>query len=434
MANPKHLARLKGSVDAWNVWRSMPGSRAEVPDLQGANLVGANLRKALLAGANMRGADLTEADLGGGDLSGADLRKAKLTGVNLADSRLTGANLSEADLSGADLRRADLSGANLILTDMTAASVILADLRSASLSGAVLKESRLNGANLGDAGLFGANLAGADLAECNLGGADLSEADLAGANLVNANLVKADLVGANVGGSVIAGCSFGANDLSRTKGLETMVHRGPSSVATTTLMRTAEGLGDDAARRAHVEAFLRGCGVEDLWIDRFGAMIGRPAEFHPCFITHGEEDAEFARRVRDALQARGIRCWLDVRDRDSGGGAPERGVRLSARVLLCCSAASVGSAWIEKEIDDAFEKERQLLKRRKLQVVALVPVLLDASLSTWANPRAAALRARVGADFTGWERGGGRFDEELERVVRALRPDRGAHSAAAARA
>lgn len=424
MANQRHVARLKGSVEAWNAWRTAPATRAEVPDLQGASLVGANLKKVQLAGANLQGIDLTEADLGGADLNAADLRKAKLTGTILCDTTIRAANLSEADLSGADLRRADLSGSNLILTDLTGANAAGADLRATSLSGAVLKDCRLGGANLTEAGLYGCSLAGSDLEACNLSGADLAEADLTGANLANANLVKADLVGADVREAIASGCSFGANDLSKTKGLAEMIHLGPSSIATTTLMRTAEGLGDDPARRAQIEVFLRGCGVEDQWLRQFESLINEPAEFHPCFITHSSADRPFARRVHDTLQARGIRCWFAWRPLAPEPGF-EHGLRrpapLPVRVLLCCSAASLASWWIEKELDDALETEKRLRKRYAINVASFISVALDGALAAWKNSRAAVTRERLAADFTGWEQNSARFDEQVDRVVQALR-------------
>jgi uncharacterized protein YjbI with pentapeptide repeats len=423
MANPKHVAKLKGSVEAWNAWRSAPATRSEVPDLEGASFVGCNLRKVQLVGAKLKGADFTEADLGGGDLNGADLRKAKLIGAILTDVTMRAANLSEAELTGADLRRADLSGSNLILTDLTGAHAAGADLRATSLSGAVLRDCRLGGANLTDAGLYGCNLGGADLEGCNLSGADLAEVDLTGANLVHANLVRADLVGADVRDAIACGCSFGANDLSRTKGLGEMVHLGPSSIATTTLMRTAEGLGDDVARRAQVEVFLRGCGVEDQWLRQFHSLISEPAEFHSCFITYSVADRAFARRIHDALQARGIRCWAAERPLAPGGAdfRSQRASPLAVKVLLCCSSASLGSWWIEKEIDEAIETEKRLRKRYGIKVAAMVPIGLDAAVQSWKNARAGVTRQRIAADFGGWEQSAARFDEQADRVVEALR-------------
>ena len=104
----------------------------------GKNLQGANLLEADLEGANLQGADLL-----GANLRWANLQKAFLVGVNLE-----GANLLKADLEEADLRWANLQGANLKG----------AKLQKADLEGAVLK-----GTNLIEAKLQGACLLGADL-------------------------------------------------------------------------------------------------------------------------------------------------------------------------------------------------------------------------------------------------------------------------------
>lgn len=64
---------------------------AEVGDLAGTDLVGANLQDRLLSGADFRGACLIAADLRGADLTGVDL-----LGADLRDARLDGADLSGA--------------------------------------------------------------------------------------------------------------------------------------------------------------------------------------------------------------------------------------------------------------------------------------------------------------------------------------------------
>ena len=66
MANPEHLAILRGGVEKWNWWRKRD-REILVPDLteismREAALVGANLRRADLTGSDLRGADLRDAD------------------------------------------------------------------------------------------------------------------------------------------------------------------------------------------------------------------------------------------------------------------------------------------------------------------------------------------------------------------------------------
>ena len=120
--NPKgHVEILKQGVDVWNNWRDeRPGIR---PQLQKADLKGANL-----AHANLRNARLYKANLSETNLSGADLRWAKLTcavlrNANLSEACLFEAKLNEANLSGADLTNANLRRARLVQTNLEGATL-----------------------------------------------------------------------------------------------------------------------------------------------------------------------------------------------------------------------------------------------------------------------------------------------------------------------
>jgi uncharacterized protein YjbI with pentapeptide repeats len=311
--------------------------------------------------------------------------------------------LSEADsswpsLSHPDLRGADLSGA---------------DLRGADLSQAHLKAADLRGADLS-----AADLSGADLGAADLGGASLRGANLMWATLSNTTLDGADFKDARMGGTVLKSLN-----LSAALNIQSVRFYRPCAMTTDTLY---------ASQGAVPESFLRGAGLPEEMIRHLPYLIGHasPIDFYSCFISYSHADESFARRLHDGLQGRGIRCWRDEHEilpGDDMKDAIDRGIRLWDKVLLCCSEASLKSWWVDKEIDKALAKEEGLWKQRQKKVVAIIPLNLDGFLfNGWESGQASMIKTRLAADFTGWEKDNAKFEEQFERLVKALRADDGA--------
>ena len=323
---------------------------------------------------------------------------------SLRHGKLDRASLSFGDFKGADLREADLRGANLEYSDLTHARLTDADLR-----GAKLMEAKLFSAHLENANLEGANLLRAFLYLGQLQGASMRKAELA-----QANLSYADLTGVNFDLARMANTILSGSNLSGATGLETCVHERPSSID----LRTLQLSGNLPIN------FLRGCGLSDRFIDYVPSLVGSPFELYSCFISYSHTDKAFARRLHDALQGQGVRCWRDEKQLLPGQDIYEevdRGIRLWDKILLCCSEASLQSWWVDNEIGKAFAKEQQLMKDRGQKVLVLIPINLDGSVFKWENRKADEVRRRYAADFTGWQKHEGTFEREVEKLVRAMR-------------
>ena len=357
MANRKQLAMLKRDVEEWNEWRE---DQFEItPDLRGANLKAANLQ-------------------------GADLSYAKLSDAKLTEANLYGALLEFADLSGADLSRSIL--------------------RTADCFQAVM---------------IGADLGGSDLIRVNFRGTHLKAANFYNANIRNSDLSGAFLYDTEFSGMNAGWTVFADIDLRGAKGLERVVHDGPSYIGIDTIYKSGGEIP---------EAFLLGAGVPDSFITYMKSLAGKAIEFYSCFISYSTKDQEFAERLYADLQANNVRCWFAPHDIQGGKKIHEQideAIRLHDKLLLILSPESIKSTWVETEISKARKREVRD-ERRVLFPVRLVDF---ETLKSWecfdadtGKDSAREIREIFIPDFSDWKNHDS-YQKALKALLRDLKAE-----------
>ena len=203
--------------------------------------------------------------------------------------------------------------------------------------------------------------------------------------------------------------------LCTANGLEEVKHDGPSTIGIDTIYRSQGKIS---------EAFLRGAGVPDNFITYMGSLTGKALEFYSCFISYSSKDHEFAERLHADLQAKGVRCWFAPEDLKIGAEtrqAIDVAIRTHDKLLLILSEHSVESDWVQKEVETAFEQERQRRKQGQKGATVLFPVRLDSTVMDTDYAWAADIRRmRNIGDFTRWKDHDS-YSKVFDRLLRDLK-------------
>jgi len=302
-------------------------------------------------------------------------------------------NLCDVDLSSLCL---SLTEPDVDPTDWDTTRKYLApgiDLSRADLRGANLAHSQLFAADFRSADLQTTDLRGATLWQANFDYADLSRALISEASLRKASIQQADLYQTEMWGCEFDETRFLDIDLSTVEGLESASHSGPSFIGVDTLYRSGGQIP---------HKFLRGCGLPGSFVEYMPSLItpASAVQFYSCFISYSTKDQVFASTLRVDLSLSRIRCWLASEDMKIGDPIRTRiddAIRVHDKLLLVLSAASLGSQWVEQEVETALAKERAQNR------LVLFPVRLDDTVFAAHSGWPAYLRnTRHIGDFSQW--------------------------------
>ena len=222
--------------------------------------------------------DLSRADLSGADLSGADLSGADLSRADLSGANLSGANLSRADLSGADLSDADLSGADLSGADLSGAD----SAEPTSASRPQRSRPQRSRPQRSQPQRSRPQRSRPQRSRPQRSRPQQSRPQ-------QSRPQRSQPQRSHIGRTI-----FGDVDLRTVKGLETVKHRGPSTIGTDTLLRSE---GDIP------EIFLREAGLTRYLHSLCPFSGAHPIEYYTCFISYSSKDQEFVERLYADLQS-----------------------------------------------------------------------------------------------------------------------------------
>jgi hypothetical protein len=248
--------------------------------------------------------------------------------------------------------------------------------------------------------------------------ADLSEADLTGADFREADLIRTALRRAFLTQTEVGFTIFGDLDLSDTIGLETMLHRAPSTIGIDTIYRSGGKIP---------EIFLQRAGVPESFIAYARSLVVQPAELHSCFISYSSRDRDFAERLYTDLGARNVRCFYAPEDMRIGDRIRDRidvSIRRYDKLLLVLSENSIRSEWVESEVEAALERERQLTRQAAADAerpTVLFPIRLDDAVNDTSLAWARHIhRTRNIGDFSKWKDHDS-YQKALTRLLRDLK-------------
>ena len=134
-----------------------------------------------------------------------------------------------------------------------------------------------------------------------------------------------------------------------------------------------------------------------------------PPQYHGIFLSHTSADKSFVRELKNGLEAHGVKdVWLDEAEilvGDSLTKKIDEGLKKTKYIGVVLSPRSIKSAWVERELDIAINREIATGE------VAVLPLLYEQC------DLPGFLVGKMYADFTS----PANYDESLSKLLRRLK-------------
>ena len=246
-------------------------------------------------------------------------------------------------------------------------------LSAVRLRGAHFSKVYLDRMDLTDADCREAQFSAMSLQYCNLTNADFRNAKFFNCYLNHANLTGTNFAGAmfknvNFESAMLDQTIFGNDDLSGTLNLDRAINRGAVIIGTRALEESRGRIPPTFLEKSRVPQEILRVALE--W-----AKL--PVAYCSCFISHSSADKEFIERVRNQLTNDGVSAFLSSRDLRPGQQYPaeiERQLLSAGKVIVVISRRSLASAWVRREVQTTFERER---REGQLLIIPIVSISAD---------------------------------------------------------
>ena len=361
------IRALRGGVPGWNSWIARYHHKTFEPKIEATPSLWANLRHA-----DLQNAMLDDVDFRRIGLQGANLAEASMINALLTDSHAERVNFSKAVLRNVDFDHTWLNGAQLDQADCRHARFGFSDYRGVSFDRANLQMARFNSVTFSEVSMHDVHVERTSFIDC---------------------------------------------DLSGVSGSESWFHAGPSYLDLSTLLRSYRALS---------EAFLRRIGIPEVVLTYLPSLLAEPIQFYSCFISHSSADSHFADRLYADLQANGVRCWYAPKSMKIGDrlrDTIEQSIRIYDKLIVILSRDSVNSDWVEAEVENALERERNRIQNDAGlgRPTILIPIALDDAVHITERAWARTIRRqRHIGDFASWT-DPEFYSKSLERLLRDIR-------------
>jgi hypothetical protein len=117
-----------------------------------------------------------------------------------------------------------------------------------------------------------------------------------------------------------------------------------------------------------------------------------------AFISYASADKKKAQEITDALEQRGLKCWVAPRDVRGGrayGDEIIRGIEISRCLVLVLSAAGNESPFVAREVERAVSKRKSVFPVRIEDVLPAPGLELFISTTHWIDAWSGKLSPKV---------------------------------------